>query len=197
MADYPMPLAETASIFNETFVSQHALKQATPEEAFSLLEASLMDSTQVIVDIYSRYLFETEVVETCKTRTMRVEELKAAMLRAQDASYGDGLDPNARHPYMWACKSHYYGTEQHFYNFPYAFGLLFGLGVYAQYESQGAAFVPVYEKLLAGTTSQSIADVAASVGINVRNADFWRESLDVVRKQIDRFVELADARPSV
>lgn len=194
MSEYPMPLAETASIFNETFVSQHALKHAAPEEAFSLLEASLMDSTQVIVDIYSRYLFETEVVETCKARAMSVDELKDAMLRAQAASYGDGLDPDARHPYMWACKSHYYSTDSHFYNFPYAFGLLFGLGVYAQYEAQGAAYVPVYKKLLAGTTSQSIADVAASVGIDVRDVGFWRSSLDVIRKQIDQFVELADAR---
>lgn len=197
MSDYPMPLAETASIFNETFVSQHALKHAAPEEAFALLEASLMDSTQVIVDIYGRYLFETEVVETCKTRAMSVDELKDAMLRAQQASYGDGLDPELRHPYMWACKSHYYGTSRHFYNFPYAFGLLFGLGVYAQYEAQGDAFVPVYKKLLAGTTSQSIADVAASVGIDVRDAGFWRSSLDVVRKQIDQFVALADARQPV
>ena len=99
-----------------------------------------MEATQTVVDIYSRFLFEQEVIATRADHAMSVEELKAAMLRAQDASYGDGLDPDIRHPYMWACKSHYYNAEYNFYNFPYAFGLLFGKGVFAKYLEQGPAF---------------------------------------------------------
>ena len=192
VADAPMPLAETASIFNETMLSHQVLKDATPEEQFTLLEAGLMEATQTVVDIYSRYLFETEVIDTRADHAMTVEELKDAMLRAQEASYGDGLDPAIRHPYMWACKSHYYSAGLNFYNFPYAFGLLFGKGVFAQYLREGDAFVPKYNQLLRSCGQDDIAGVAASVGIDVRSADFWRASLEVVKQDIDRFCALCE-----
>ena len=91
-------------------LSHLVLREASPEEQFSLLESSLMEATQTVVDIYSRFLFESEVVDTRADHSMSVDELKDAMLRAQDASYGDGLDKDVRHPYMWACKSHYYSS---------------------------------------------------------------------------------------
>lgn len=192
MIDTPMPLAETASIFNETMLAHQVMKSATEEERFTLLESSLMEVTQTCVDILSRYLFETEVIDTRADHAMTVDELKDAMLRAQEASYGDGLDASVRHPYMWACKSHYYSSGLNFYNFPYAFGELFGKGVFAQYLREGEAFVPKYNQLLRSCGSGSIAEVAASVGIDVRSADFWRASLEVVRKDIDDFCALCE-----
>lgn len=100
MRDEPMPLAETASIFNETLLAGALRQSASKEELFTLLESDLQNSTQVIVDIYSRFLFESAVIEGRKTHTLSVEELKNLMLDAQDQSYGDGLDPEYRHPYM-------------------------------------------------------------------------------------------------
>ena len=190
MTHEPMPLAETASIFNETLLSHLVLEKADDQERFSLLESSLMEATQTVVDIYSRFLFESEVVDTRADHSMSVEELKDAMLRAQEASYGDGLDKNLRHPYMWACKSHYYSSGLNFYNFPYAFGLLFGKGVFAQYLQKGDAFVPVYNQLLRSCGSDTVANVAASVGIDVRSVDFWRSSLEVIKEDIDTFCKL-------
>ena len=192
MINTPMPLAETASIFNETMLAHQVLKNATEDEQFTLLEASLMESTQTCVDILSRYLFETEVIDTRADHAMTVDELKDAMLRAQDATYGDGLDKDIRHPYMWACKSHYYSSGYNFYNFPYAFGELFGKGVFAQYLKEGDAFVPKYCQLLRSCGSDTISGVAASVGIDVRNPDFWRASLEVIKGEIDRFCALCD-----
>ncbi len=191
LIDTPMPLAETASIFNETMLSYQVLKSCGKEERLTLLESGLMEATQTVVDIYSRFLFEQEVIDTRADHAMTVEELKDAMLRAQDASYGDGLQPEARHPYMWACKSHYYSSGYNFYNFPYAFGLLFGKGVFARYLEKGEAFVEDYCRLLRMCGSAKVADVAASVGIDVRNPDFWRSSLEVIRKDIDEFCLLA------
>lgn len=188
----PMPLAETASIFNETMLAHQVLKNATEEEQFTLLESSLMEVTQTCVDILSRYLFETEVIDTRADHAMTVDELKDAMLRAQDATYGDGLSKDVRHPYMWACKSHYYSSGLNFYNFPYAFGELFGKGVFAQYLKEGDAFVPKYNQLLRSCGSGTIAEVAASVGIDVRQADFWRASLEVVKNEIDTFCQLCE-----
>ena len=188
----PMPLAETASIFNETMLAHQVLANATEDEQFTLLEASLMESTQTCVDILSRYLFETEVIETRADHAMTVDELKDCMLRAQDATYGDGLSKDVRHPYMWACKSHYYSSGLNFYNFPYAFGELFGKGVFAQYLKEGDAFVPKYCQLLHSCGSDTIANVAASVGIDVRDPDFWRASLEVIKGEIDRFCALCE-----
>lgn len=192
MIDTPMPLAETASIFNETMLSYQVLKSCSKEERLTLLESGLMEATQTVVDIYSRFLFEQEVIDTRADHAMSVEELKAAMLRAQEASYGDGLDPEIRHPYMWACKSHYYGPN--YYNFPYAFGLLFGKGVFARYLEKGPAFEEDYRRLLRFCGSAPVAEVAASVGIDVRDPGFWRSSLEVIRRDIDEFCSLAENR---
>ncbi len=192
MTDEPMPLAETASIFNETMLSWQSLKSCGPEERLYLLENGLMEATQTVVDIYSRFLFEQEVIETREDHAMSVDELKKAMLRAQEASYGDGLDPEVRHPYMWACKSHYYSSGNNFYNFPYAFGLLFGKGVFARYLEKGPAFAEDYCRLLRSCGSAPVAEVAASVGIDVRDSAFWRSSLEVIRKDIDEFCLLAE-----
>ncbi len=191
---YPMPLAETASIFNESLVADIAKANATDEERFTLLESELMEATQVIVDIYSRYLFESEVVETRKDHGMNINELKDAMIRAQKASYGDALDEEVMHPYMWACKTHYYSPEMAFYNFPYAFGLLFGKGIFAQYKKQPEGFVEEYKALLKATGSNNIVDVAKRMDIDVRDKAFWEQSLTEIKGDIDEFCELVEKK---
>ena len=191
MADYPMPLAETASIFNETLLAQRMLEKADAPMRIAMLEQQLGDAAQVIVDILSRFLFESEVVERRKETTLSPRELCEIMLDAQKQTYGDGLDPECMHPYMWACKSHYYSTGVHFYNFPYAFGQLFAVGVYALYEKNGAGFVPTYEKLLRSAGSGSVREVAAGVGIDVADVNFWRSSLKVFEDKLNELEALA------
>lgn len=194
LTDTPMPLAETASIFNETLLNQTVRASADDATKFAILENSLMEATQTVVDIYSRFIFESSVVEARKTHIPSADELKQLMLDAQDKTYGDGLDKEFRHPYMWACKGHYYSPNLHFYNFPYAFGLLFGLGVYVQFRKEGASFIPKYDQLLASCGSDTIKNVAASVGIDVTSVDYWRSALSVVRGEIDEFVEMCEKR---
>lgn len=191
MTETPMPLAETASTFNETLLSAVLRGRAAREEELMLLDASLSESLQTLVDIYSRFLFEQKVVEAQADHPLSAAELKETMLWAQEQTYGDGLDPALRHPYMWACKGHYYSTGVHFYNFPYAFGCLFARGLYARYEKEGAAFVPVYCDLLSRFGSGSIEDIAASVGIDVRSAAFWHSAVESVAQEARRFVELS------
>ena len=155
-----------------------------------LLDQQIGNAAQVVVDILSRFLFESEVIERRKDHTMLPDELKEIMLDAQKQTYGDGLDEKCMHPYMWACKSHYYSSGLNFYNFPYAFGLLFGKGVFAQYLEKGDAFVPAYNRLLRLCGSDTVANVAASVGIDVHSVDFWRSSLEVIKQDIDTFCAL-------
>lgn len=174
---YSMPVAETASTFNETVIMNAAIRDAaSDEEKMMLIESTLQDVTQVICDIYSRYLFETEVVEKRKDGFLFSDDLEDIMLRAQKKAYGTGLDHNQLHPYMWICKSHYYDAGLNFYNFPYAFGCLFAKGLYAQYQKEGPAFVDKYNRLLEATTVSSVEDVAAMAGIDITLPDFWRDS---------------------
>ena len=192
-SSYTMPVAETASIFSETIVTKAALKEANKEEAFSILEACIQSYAQIIVDIYSRFLFESKLFEIRKDHALSVNELKKIMTDAQKEAYGDGLDHNCLHPYMWANKPHYYYSGLNFYNFPYAFGELFAKGVYAEYLKRGDAFTEDYDKLLAATGKNNIADVCSMMNINVRSVDFWRSSLNVIKDEINKFMELSDS----
>ncbi|WP_432666625.1 M3 family oligoendopeptidase [Wukongibacter baidiensis] len=190
---YPMPLAETASIFCETIVMNSALKEANNEDAFNILEGSLQNATQVIVDIYSRFLFESRLFEQRKEYSLSSKELNNLMLEAQRDAYGDGLDHDTLHPYMWANKTHYYYANRNFYNFPYAFGLLFAKGLYARYLEVGESFIEDYDKLLAVTGKNTIANVAKMMDIDVHSIDFWRSSLKLIEKDIKRFIELSES----
>ncbi len=187
---YTMPLAETASTLCETIVKRRAIRDAKEEEKIFLLEQSLMGSTQVIVDIMSRFLFEKRVFETRKETPLSVEKIKQFMLEAQKEAYGEGLDPDTLHPYMWVNKGHYYSGSLSFYNFPYAFGLLFAKGIYALFEEKGAAFTEEIDTLLQKTGAMDVEDVAALVGIDVEKKDFWQRSLDVIEEEIRTFLEL-------
>ena len=187
----PMTLAETASTFNEILITNAALASASsPEEELSILETRLMGVTQVNVDIYSRFLFEKEVFEQREKSELSADDFCEIMLRNQRAAYGDGLDGRYLHKYMWAWKPHYYSTTLSFYNFPYAFGLLFGTGLYAVYQDRGRSFVSDYESLLADTGEATPAELAARFGIDIRKPDFWDSSLKIIAEQIKRYLEL-------
>jgi pepF/M3 family oligoendopeptidase len=187
----PMTLAETASIMCETIVFEAAIQQASgPEEQLAILETSLIGDSQVIVDIYSRYLFEKEVFERREQTELTPEELCEIMESAQADTFGDGLDPRFRHKYMWTWKPHYYRPGLSFYNFPYAFGLLFGIGLYAVYQERGRAFIPAYKKLLASTGEAGAADLAGRFGIDIREPGFWENSLKVIADRIERYKAL-------
>jgi len=188
-SDYPMPLAETASIFCETLIINEAMKTASESESYTILENSLQSDSQVIVDIYSRFLFESELFEKRKSSSLSVEELKDIMLKAQKESYGEGLDKDQLHPYMWACKPHYYYADYNFYNFPYAFGLLFAKGLYAEYLKTGKSFIGKYDDLLKATGKNTIAKVTSMMGIDIQSTDFWRGSLELTAKDIEKFIK--------
>lgn len=188
--DYSMPVAETASTFNENVIMNAAIAAAeTDEEKLMLIESQLMDTTQIICDIYSRYLFETSVFENREEDFMPAARMCELMLDAQKKAYGDGLDPAALHPYMWLCKGHYYSTLS-FYNFPYAFGGLFARGLYAKYVEEGPSFVPTYRKLLFTTPIATVEDTAKVAGIDLTKKDFWEKSLLSYEKNVDEFERL-------
>ncbi|MCL1996768.1 MAG: M3 family oligoendopeptidase [Defluviitaleaceae bacterium] len=187
-SDYSMPIAEVASTFCEDLVCNAALKNATKDEARVIMENNLQSMGAVIVDIYSRYLFETEVFKRREQGSLSVSELKEIMVESQKSAYGEGL--STYHPYMWLCKSHYYSVNYNFYNFPYAYGMLFAKGLYSMYLQEGASFAKKYKDLLSVTGKNNLWDVGQIIGVDIRKKDFWQGALKEVEKEVDAFLSI-------
>ena len=185
----PMALAETASIFCETLVVEEGLSRLQGDDRLALLDVDLIGANQVVVDIHSRFLFETEVFARRQKRTLGVSELNEIMLSAQRDAYGDGLDQSTAHPHMWVLKPHYYGS--HFYNWPYTYGLLFGLGLYAQYQLDPEKFRDGYDDVLSRAGMDTAEQLGQAFGIDVTSESFWTASLDVLRARMQNYEQLA------
>ncbi len=187
--DLPMALAETASIFCETLVVESGLTQVSGAERLALLDVDLQGANQVVVDIRSRFLFETEVFARRQRRVLGADEMNDLMNACQLEAYGDGLDQSTAHPYMWLLKPHYYGS--HFYNWPYTYGLLFGLGLFARYQDDPDRFRSGYDDLLSRAGMDNAETLGQSFGLDVTDTAFWVASLDVLRARIDEYERLA------
>jgi oligoendopeptidase F len=187
----PMTLAETASIMCETIVTEAVLASTKdPQEQLATLETQIQGAGQTVVDIYSRYLFETEIFERRANAELSADDFSEIMERAQKATYGDGLDERYLQKFMWTWKPHYYSPSLSFYNFPYAFGLLFATGLYAIYKERGTAFVKDYKDLLAVTGENTPVRLAKRFGFDIRKSKFWEDSLAIIGDRIDRFSSL-------
>jgi len=193
--DYTMPVAETASTFNEVVVVSTAIRETTDKnEKLALIESQLQDACQIICDIYSRYTFEYSVFENRSNEFMDADRLCELMLEAQKKAYGDGLAPDCMHKYMWLVKSHYYSGGMSFYNFPYAFGGLFARGLYAKYLEEGDAFVPMYKRMLTATSVTDVEDCARIAGIDLTDRAFWEAGLKSLADEIDEFCALVEEK---
>ncbi|MCP4421545.1 MAG: M3 family oligoendopeptidase [Chloroflexi bacterium] len=188
--DTPMTLAETASTFCQKIVENAALKTAVPQDQLIIIDGVLEYAARVVLGVSSNFMFEKQLFEKRKERELSVEELCALDTESQLASLGDALEDGSLHPYRWAYTPHYYVAS--FYNFPYTFGLLFGLGLYAQYQADAEPFKKGYDELLSMTGMGNAADLAARFGIDIRTSDFWEASLDVLRADVDKFEKLVD-----
>lgn len=189
-SSYPMPLAETASIFAENIVRSAALEKANKEEALVILGAELVNSSAVIVDIYARFLFEDALFEKRKDGDLTLEEIKDLMLWAQKEAYGDGICEDTFDPYAWIHKPHYYMPTRNYYNFPYAFGLLFAKGLYSMYLKEGSSFVEKYNEVLRLSGQCSVYDVCKFAGIDIHSEDFWQGSMEMIKADIDKFCDI-------
>lgn len=189
----PMTLAETASIFCESLITNAELARSHGPERLSILEYSLQGACQVVVDIHSRFLFERSLFEERPVRELGPQELCAAMQAAQAQTYGDGLDRSTYHPYMWAVKGHYYSTDLSYYNYPYTFGHLFATGLLALYQRGQTGFEAAYNELLSSTGLIGTPELADRFGIDLTQIDFWRGGLSLIIDRIDQFERLVDS----
>ena len=186
LSSYPMTLAETASIFAETMVTNSMLKSASNLEKVKLIEMHLSDSCQTLLDILSRFYFEKSVFEQRKDKELGAEDFCQLMLDAQNKTYGNSLT-DVKHPYLWAVKTHYYSPELDFYNYPYAFGQLFSLGLYSQYKNNPQEFPKKYQKLLQNTGMMSCEEVCKLAGFDITTKEFWLSGIKEIQKEFEKW----------
>lgn len=186
--DLPMTLAETASTFCQKIVENAALKTAEPQDQLRILDGGLEYATRVLLGASSDFIFEQRLFERRRQRDLSPDELTELSAEAQREAFGDAIDPETVQKYRWVYVPHYYATS--YYNFPYIFGLLFGLGLYAHYQNDAEGFKTGYDDLLSRTGMGEAADLATAFGIDLRQPAFWEASLDVLRADIERFVAL-------
>jgi len=191
----PMTMAEAASLFCETLVTDQALANVTsPQEELAILNTFLVTAVMNVVGAQSAFLFEQDAFKRREQADLSVDELCDLSKQFDKEVFGDALNPDHIHPYAWAAAPHSFMPGISFYNFPYAFGLLFSLGLYAQYQQRGSAFVADYESLLASTGEVMPSELAERFGIRLDDAGFWQASLGVIEKRIQRFQELCAAQ---
>lgn len=189
----PWVLSESAAIFFETLVRDAAVQASGPANRLATIEANVQTLCRRVVDILSAFRFEQRVFERRRDGALGVDDLKELMSSAQRDSYGSGIDAQALHPYMWAVLPHYYTTESSFNNYPYMFGTLFSLGLYARFQADPAEFSVQFDDFLSLTGMADAATLAGRFGIDLRSPAFWLSGMNVIRQEIDRFEELAGA----
>ncbi len=197
--EYPMTLAETASTFCETLITDSALKSASnDEEKLNLLDKKLDEAATMMMNLRSRFLFETSFFAERESGPLTVDRLNELMKNAQVTAYAGALDDHAYHPLFWASKLHFYITSYPFYNFPYVFGFLFSNGIYDRAIQEGPSFSKKYVALLEDTGSMTCEDLAKKhLGVDLIKPDFWEASVERALQHVDPFVKLARARTTV
>lgn len=188
---YSMPIAETASTFCEHILVKSALESSKDDdEKLAILENDLSGTLQCIVDIYSRSLFEDEVFKRRINGFVSKDELCDIMENAQKQAYGNGLDHNFLHKYMWICKTHYYNADRNYYNFPYAYGVLFSKGLFSLYLKDKENFIKKYDDMLSITGKFSLYEVGKFIGVDLKSKDFWLSSLNLIIEDINKYCQI-------
>lgn len=189
---YPMPLAESASLFCEQVILDHLMDGIDGDEKLSILELNAMKATRLLLGMLSRFWFEDSVIEETKTNTLTAERINELMMNAQLRAYGDAVDPKALSKHAWLTKPHYYYLDKHYYNFPYSFGFLYSKGLYGKYKLTPDDFYEKFDHMLLHTTKASVEDVARIMDIDVTDSAFWKLSLESVKKDIEIVCELLE-----
>ncbi|MFT4412718.1 M3 family oligoendopeptidase [Fredinandcohnia humi] len=189
---YAMNVAETASTFAEMIVADASVKNAkTQDEKVALLEDKIQRSVAFYMNIHARFLFETRFYEERKQGIVSTERLNELMLEAQQEAYCGALDQY--HPHFWASKMHFYITGVPFYNFPYTFGYLFSLGIYAKALEEGTEYEEKYIALLKDTASMTVEELAKKhLGVDLTQRDFWEKAVKLSVKDVEEFLAITE-----
>lgn len=189
---YAMNVAETASTFAETIVSSATVDAAeSDEEKISLLNTKLENATAMFLNIHARFLFEQAFYTERQKGLVSAERLSELMVDAQKEAFQNQL--SEYHPHFWASKLHFFIDNVPFYNFPYTFGFLFSLSIFAEYQKNPAGFEEKYMALLKDTAVMKTEDlVMKHLGKDIRSLAFWEQGLAIMEKDVHTFLALTE-----
>ena len=187
-----MNVAETASTFAENIISNATVANAkTKEEKFTLLNAKMENTIAMFLNIHSRFLFEKAFYEERSKGIVSEQRINELMVHAQKEAYGDSL--SSYHPHFWCSKLHFFIDDVPFYNFPYTFGFLFSLGIYAEYLKDSNGFEDKYIALLRDTGSMKVEELAMKhLGVDLTKPAFWEAGIQLMEKDAEEFIRLSN-----
>lgn len=190
---YAMNVAETASTFAEMIVADATVKDAkTKEDKITLLDTKIQNALAMFLNIHARFLFETQFYTERKKGIITKDRLNEIMLEAQKEAYQDSL--GSYHPSFWSSKLHFYIADVPFYNFPYTFGYLFSLGIYARSLEEGTDFEDDYIALLRDTGSMTSEQLAEKhLDVDLTEPDFWETGINIMAQDVETFLSLTDS----
>jgi len=192
--DYPMNLAETASIFNELLIFDGALGKAdSRDEKLMMLDQKLQNAFTLFCNLHARFIFDSHFYAERKNGLLTKARLDELMTEAQKQAFGDILEgDDAYHPLFWASKLHFFLTGQPFYNFPYTFGFLFATGIYNRARKEGPGFAEKYREILTDTGRMTCEEVAKKhLGVDLTKDDFWNEAVEATLADVDEFIKIS------
>ncbi|MGL4624248.1 MAG: M3 family oligoendopeptidase [Culicoidibacterales bacterium] len=189
---YPMPLAETASTFNEILIAQAIKKSADNQTLFTILNQELSTHALINNGVYARFLFEDAVIKRREQGLLSREEICELYHECETKAYGEAVDLSESQSLGWVMTPHYYIPGFHYYNFPYTFGLLYAKGLYAKYLKSPETFCEQYDQMLRLTGKADIEDVTKTMGIDVQDEQFWYDAVAVMEADVQLYEQLAN-----
>lgn len=191
---YPMSLAETASTFAEMVILEAAMEKAdSDEEKLFLLDEKLKRSVMNFMNLHARFIFEKSFHEERRKGFVTAARLNEMMESAMEEGYAGSLDEVPVHSWIWT--PHFYKTESPFYNFPYSFGYLLALNLFARAKVTGKGFEEQYMELLRDSGCMSTEDlVMKHLGEDITEEAFWEKGMELCIEDSEEFVRLATSR---
>lgn len=184
LANTPLTLAETASVFGEMLTFRALLDKTTdPKQRFALLSSKVEDMLNTVVRQIAFYTFERKVHTARRQGELRTEEINAIWLEVQAESLGDGIVANEGYDIFWTYIPHFIHSP--FYVYAYAFGDCLVNSLYAQYEKASEGFAERYFELLKAGGSKHHSELLAPFGLDARDPKFWSLGLSMIERLID------------
>lgn len=189
---YGMTTAESASTFCEMIVLDATIqKAATPKEKLMLLDEKIKRSVMNFMNLHGRFLFEEKLYEKRKENMLSAEQLNELMKASLDEGYAGAMSDLPVH--YWISTPHFYITSSPFYNFPYTFGYLFSVSVYAKALEQGSGFEQQYLELLRDTGKLTVEELAIKhLGEDITQKEFWEKGMALCVKDAEEFIRLSE-----
>jgi oligoendopeptidase F len=188
LADTPLTLAETASIFGEGLVFERLLAEAAPAERRDLLAGRIEDALNSVVRQIAFHRFETRFHAARAAGEVSPEAIGAIWLEVMGESLGPAIRLNPGYEHYWAYVSHF--VHSPFYVYAYAFGNLLVEALMEARRADPTGFAPLYETLLAAGGARTYVEALAPFGLDPRRRSFWVAGCAHLERLVDEFETL-------